>query len=115
MQDDIQKLSTNEKVDDICKAKSISSNRNIKKDDQFRYENEEIECQNIKPKKPYLKRGTGLARYGLNLDEVKKKAGKLKFHKPVKSVPPKIKVPRKCLNQIQAFPKVEIGKLISYY
>lgn len=103
-------MSTNENVDNIYKTKSTNSCRNIVKDDQLDCENE-IECKNIKPKKPYLKRGTGLARYGLDLDEVKKKTGKLKFHKPIKSVPSKIKVPRKCLNQVQAFPKVEIGKL----
>lgn len=70
-----------------------------------------IECKTIKPKKPYLKRGTGLARYGLNIEEVKKKSGKLKFKKPILSVPSKIKVPRKCLNQVKPFPKTELGKL----
>lgn len=72
----------------------------------------ELDFNNRKPKMPYLKRGTGLARYGLNLEEVKKKAGKLKFHKPKISVPPKIKVPRKCLNEVKAFSKTEFSKLI---
>uniref|UniRef100_A0A2S2QU52 Centromere protein J n=1 Tax=Sipha flava TaxID=143950 RepID=A0A2S2QU52_9HEMI len=107
IQDNVEVLSINEEDDNICKAKSMSSNINTVKDDQFGCENE-IECQNNKPKKPYLKKGTGLARYGLNLDEIKKKTGKLKFQKPVKAVTSKIKVPRKCLNQVQAFPKVEI-------
>lgn len=110
MQDNMEVLSMNEGVDNNCKAKSTSS-INIVKDDKFGCENE-MKYQNNKPKKPYLKKGTGLARYGLNLDEVKKKSGKLKFQKPVKAVTSKIKVPRKCLNQVQGFPKVEIGKLI---
>lgn len=69
----------------------------------------EIEHNNIKPKKPFLKRGTGLARYGLNIEEVKKKKGKPKFYKPVISVPPNIKVPRKCLTQVKPYPKLELG------
>lgn len=81
------------------------------KDNQLQNKND-LDFNNIKPKMPYLKRGSGLARYGLNLEEVKKKTGKLKFHKPRISVPPKIKVPRKCLNQVNTFPKTEFSKLI---
>lgn len=92
----------------MSKAKSVECNTNISEDKQL--ENE-IEYKTIKPKKPYLKRGTGLARYGLNIEEVKKKTGKLKFKKPILSVPSKIKVPRKCLNQVKPFPKTEFGKL----
>ncbi|XP_025201651.1 centromere protein J [Melanaphis sacchari] len=103
--DDIAILSPNKNFDKIGKAKAVERNTNIVEDKQL--ENE-IECKTIKPKKPYLKKGTGLARYGLNIEEVKKKTGKLKFKKPILSVPSKIKVPRKCLNQVKPFPKTEL-------
>lgn len=103
--DEIAILSPNKNFDNISKAKAAEHNTNIVEDKQL--ENE-IECKTIKPKKPYLKRGTGLARYGLNIEEVKKKTGKLKFKKPILSVPSKIKVPRKCLNQVKPFPKTEL-------
>lgn len=100
-------MSPNKNFGKTRKAKSIDVDTNIVEDNQ--YENK-IECKTIKPKKPYLRRGTGLARYGLNIEEVKKKTGKLKFKRPIISVPPKIKVPRKCLNQVKPFPKTEFGK-----
>lgn len=88
-------------------TKSIDCDDNIKENKKM--ENE-TKCHNNK--KPYLRRGAGLARYGLKMEEIKKKTGKLKFYKPVRPVPSKIKVPRKCLNQVEIFPKTEFGKLI---
>lgn len=111
MVDDLEILSPNKHFGKNCNTKSKSCDNNFINENQCGKEND-TDCNNSKPKKSYLKRGTGLARYGLNLQEVKKKAGKLKFHKPVISVPPKIKVPRKCLNQVQTFPKIEFGKLV---
>lgn len=89
----------------ICDTKSLNCDNNI--EDNTKLENE-TKCNNNK--KPYLRRGAGLARYGLKLEEIKKKTGKLKFHKPIRSVPSKIKVPRNCLNQVRIFPKTEFGK-----
>lgn len=83
-------------------------NYNTKSTDCDKNVENKTKCHN---KKPYLRRGAGLARYGLKLEEIKKKTGKLKFHKPVRSVPSKIKVPRKCLNKTGIFPKTECGKL----
>lgn len=110
MRDDLEILSPNKNFGETCKSTSVNCDNDEVIDNQLEKENE-IECNTIKPKKPYLKRGAGLARYGLNLQEVKKKTGKLKFHKPIISIPPKIKVPRKCLNQVQKFPKTEFSKL----
>jgi len=109
---DIEILSPNKNFANNFKEKIIDYDDNLAKDIQLENEND-LKCK-PKPKKPYLKRGTGLARYGLNLDEVKKKSGKLKFHKPIKSVPSKIKVQRKCLNQAQKFPKTEFGNFSIY-
>lgn len=107
MQNNIEILSPNKNVGETCNAKSIDFGGNTAKDNQLEDEN------TVKhPKRPFLKRGSGLARYGLNLDEVKKKTGILKFHKPKRPVLPKIKAPRKCLNQVQTFPKTAFGKLI---
>lgn len=94
----------------MCQAKPEDCENNEVENNQSEKE-DKVECNNIKPKKPYLKRGTGLARYGLNLEDVKKAAtGKLKFHKPIISVPPKINVTRKCLNQALKCPNTEFGK-----
>lgn len=93
---------------------SISCNRNEIENNQLENENN-LKCNNIIPKKPYLKRGAGLARYGLKLNEIKKKAGKLKFHKPLKSIPSKAKVTKNCLNQVVRFPKPEFGKLTNIF
>lgn len=109
MRDDLQILSPNKNFSKNCKVNSINCDRN-----QTENENN-MKCNNINPKKPYLKRGTGLARYGLSLDEIKKKNGKLKFHKPLKSIPSKIKVPRNCLNQVIQFPRPEFGKSINIF
>lgn len=107
-------MSPNKSADKTCKTKSTECDGN--KDENTQSDNEnEVQCSSVIPKKPFLKRGTGLARYGLNLDEVKKKTGKLKFHKPIKSIPSKIKVPRKCLNQVQPLPKTEFGKIIGAF
>lgn len=91
-------------------TKSIDCDNNIEENKKI--ENE-TKCHNNK--KPYLRRGAGLARYGLKMEEIKKKTGKLKFHKPVKSVPSKIKVPRKCLNLVGMNPKTEFGKLNFFF
>lgn len=107
MRDDIEILSPNKNFGKMTKPKLINCD-DTEKNNLLVNENE-LECNGIKPKKPYLKRGSGLARYGLNLQEVNKKRGKLKFRKPIKPVPPKIKVPRKCLNQVSTFPKTEFG------
>lgn len=92
----------------MCKTKSTEFDNNI---NENKLENE-IKCNNnnIQPKKPYLRRGAGLAKYGLKLDEIKKKSGKLQFHKPIKPVPSKVKIPKKCFNQVKGFPKTEFGK-----
>lgn len=95
-----------------CQAKSIDNDSCILENNQVENGND-TECINIKPKKQFLKKGTGLARYGLNIKEVKKKRGKPKFYKPVISVPPNIKVPRKCLNQVEPYPKLELGNYYS--
>jgi len=104
LQDNVKILSPNKNVEKICTRKSVDNENNQSK------KVNEVECNNIKPKKPYLKRGTGLARYGLNLEEVKKASGKLKFHKPKIPVLPKINMPRKCLNQVLKFPHTDFGK-----
>lgn len=109
MQDNIEILSPKTNVENVCNTKSVNCKNNIV--DNYQSENlAKVECSNIKPKKPYLKRGTGLARYGLNLEEIKKATGKLKFHKPKLSIPPKINVTRKCLNQVVKFSNTECGK-----
>lgn len=106
-------LSPNKHIDTACKAKPINGN-NL--EDNNLANESKIDHNSIKlKKKPFLKRGTGLARYGLNLEELKKKTGKLKFRKPVMAIPSKIKVPRKCLNQVQKFPKTEIGMLNIFF
>jgi len=108
LQDNVKILSPNKNIEKICPTKSVDYENNLIENNQLEKINE-VEC-NIKPKKPYLKRGTGLARYGLNLEEVKKASGKLKFHKPKIPVLPKINMPRKCLNQVLKFPHTEFGK-----
>ncbi|VVC33351.1 T-complex protein 10, C-terminal domain [Cinara cedri] len=108
LQDDLQLEPPNKNVGKSCQINSIDCGRNQIRENQLDNENKNI-CNNIKPKKPYLKRGAGLARYGLNLNEIKKKTGKLKFHKPLKSIPSKIKVPRDCLNQVVRFPRTEFA------
>lgn len=106
MQDNLKVLSPNKNVDEICHTKSNICENNIVEDHELKNTNE---VQHYK--RPYLKRGTGLARYGLNINEIKKKTGKLKFHKAIRTIPPKIKVPRKCLNQVQMLSKTECGSL----
>lgn len=113
LRDDIEILSPNKNFGKISKDK-LTSCDDIEKNNHLENENE-LECNSIKPKRPYLKRGAGLARYGLNLQEVNKKSGKLKFRKPIKLVPPKIKVPRKCLNQVVTFPKTEFGTYLHIF
>lgn len=107
LQNNIDILSPNKKVDQTSNTSSVDFVQHTAEENHLEDKNR-VEH----PKKPFLKRGSGLARYGLNLDEVKRKPGTLKFHKPKISVPPKIKAPRKCLIQVQAFPKTDFGKLI---
>lgn len=101
-------MSSNKNCYNLYSTKSTDCDDNIEKCEN------EMKCNNgsIQPKKPYLRKGAGLARYGLKLEEINKKTKKLKFYKPIRSVPSKIKVPRKCLNQVQKFPKIEFGKVI---
>lgn len=100
----------NKNFDNASKAKSINCNANILKEKQCAVK-KVADCNNVNlKKKTYLKKGAGLAKYGLTLEEINKKRGKLKFRKPLLTVPSKIKVPRNCLNQVTTFPKVEFGK-----
>lgn len=68
----------------------------------------DFEARNKNPK-PFLKKGTGLARYGLNLEEVKNKKGKLKFNKP--KIIHKVKIKKKIPNEAGKTFKSEFSEL----
>ncbi|XP_050429678.1 centromere protein J isoform X2 [Adelges cooleyi] len=85
-----------------CKGKSIDENEKVLKENQSKQIND-YDTEK-KKKKPYLKKGAGLARYGLNLEEVRNKKGKLKFNKPI--IPSK---EFKSLKQMKTLPKIEQG------
>ncbi|XP_050531959.1 centromere protein J isoform X2 [Daktulosphaira vitifoliae] len=89
--DELVILSPNKNFAQTCKIRTVNDDEKMNSE-KAKDLKDNFEVQNKNPK-PFLKKGAGLARYGLNFEEVKNKKGRLKFRKP--QIIQKVKIPKK--------------------